>query len=106
MATSSATLTIGIVAGELSGDQLGAGLIHAIKSRYPQATFVGIGGPAMIAAGCDSLFPMDRLSVMGVVEVLGRLRELLRTKSRMHLSGTWTHCGESKANLIWLSCRF
>lgn len=67
----------------MSGDQLGAGLMDAIKARVPHAHFVGIGGPAMIRAGCDSLFPMDRLSVMGVVEVLGRLRELLHIRKTL-----------------------
>ena len=69
-------LRFGIVAGEASGDILGAGLIAAIKQRFPDSTFEGIAGPAMIEQGAKSLFPMDRLSVMGIVEVLGRYREL------------------------------
>ena len=77
-------MRIGIVAGEASGDLLGAGLISAIKQRYPEAEFEGIAGPQMIAAGATSLFPMDRLSVMGIVEVLGRYRELLGI--RRHLA--------------------
>nr|WP_320136741.1 lipid-A-disaccharide synthase [uncultured Amphritea sp.] len=71
------TLRIGIVAGEASGDILGASLLAELKHRFPDITFEGIGGELMQAEGCVSLFPMERLSVMGLFEVLGRLRELL-----------------------------
>ena len=69
-------MRIGLVAGETSGDMLGAGLIQAIRARVPDAVFEGVAGPRMVAAGCRLLYPAERLAVMGLVEVLGRYREL------------------------------
>ena len=79
---SNRAITFGIIAGEASGDILGAGLIRSLRARYPKARFVGIGGDDMIAEGFHSLVPMERLSVMGLVEVLGRIRELFQIRAR------------------------
>lgn len=72
--------TIGIVAGEASGDLLGSHLIRALRKRRPDLEFVGIAGPKMMAAGAQSLFPIERLSVRGYVEVLRHLPGLLRMR--------------------------
>ena len=69
--------TVGIVAGEASGDVLGAALIRALKARWPDLEFVGIAGPKMAAEGARSLYPMETLAVRGYVEVLRSLREIL-----------------------------
>lgn len=71
---------IGIVANEPSGDQLGALLVRALRERRPELRFVGVAGPKMLAAGCETLLPMERLSVMGLVEVAKVLPDLLRAR--------------------------
>lgn len=67
---------VGVVAGEPSGDLLGGALIEALRTRVPGIRFTGIGGPRMIAAGMQSLFPLEKLSVRGYVEVLRHYREI------------------------------
>jgi len=76
-------LRIAIIAGEASGDLLGAGLIRALTARYPQARFEGVAGPRMIDAGCKVLYPMERLAVMGLLETLRRYRELRGVRRRL-----------------------
>jgi len=69
--------TVAIVAGEASGDLLGAALIRALRARWPDLAFRGIAGPRMQAEGAESLYPMEKLAVRGYVEVIRNLRELL-----------------------------
>ena len=76
-------MKIGIVAGEPSGDVLAARLIEELRRQRPGLSVSGIGGPNLRAAGCDILFPMEQLSVMGLVEVLGKVRELRALRSRL-----------------------
>jgi lipid-A-disaccharide synthase len=75
-----AALHIGILAGESSGDILGAGLMEALRQRHPDLRFSGIGGPLMQQQGLVSRVPMERLAVMGLIEPLKRLPELLRIR--------------------------
>jgi lipid-A-disaccharide synthase len=74
---------IGIVAGEASGDLLGAHLIRALRERIPGVTFVGIAGPKMQAAGAHSLYPMEKLAVRGYVEVLRHYFEIVGIRRRV-----------------------
>ncbi len=74
--TAKQPLRVGIVVGEASGDSLGADLMQQMRTTYGEVEFVGIGGPQMLAQGCNSLYAMENLAVMGLLEVLKRLRQL------------------------------
>lgn len=76
-------MKIAIVAGEASGDMLGASLLKALKEQFPDLQAEGIAGPLMQAEGCRSLFEMERLSVMGFIEPLSRLPELFNMRKKL-----------------------
>ncbi|HEX5462629.1 MAG TPA: lipid-A-disaccharide synthase [Steroidobacteraceae bacterium] len=81
--TPAAPLRVGIVAGESSGDQLGAALIAALRERVPDLQCFGVAGPKMIAAGCDAWAGAEELAVMGLTEVVRHLPRLLRLRASL-----------------------
>lgn len=83
MNAKSAPLRIGLVAGEASGDQLGAALIHALRTRAPGVVCFGVAGPKMIAAGCEPWAASEELAVMGLTEVLEHLPRLIGLRARL-----------------------
>ncbi len=80
-------MKFGLVAGEASGDVLGAGLIRALREQHPNATFEGVAGPEMVAVGCEQWEPAESLAVMGLVEPLAHIPRLLRL--RRELARRW-----------------
>lgn len=84
-----------LIAGEASGDSLGAGLMSALKQQDPDIRFTGVGGKKMMAEGLQSLFPMEELSVMGVAEILPRLYRIWR-----RLRETTAHVLSSKPDVL------
>lgn len=80
-----------IVAGEVSGDALAAGLITQLRNLYPDARFKGVTGPEMLAAGCESLADIDSLSLFGVAEVITQIPRLLRLRNRLFEEARQAH---------------
>ena len=72
-----------LIAGELSGDILGAALIRALRVRYPQARFSGVAGPRMLAEGCEAVESIEALSLMGIAEVLPAIPRLLKLRAAL-----------------------
>ena len=81
--TRAAPLRVGIVAGESSGDQLGAALITALRERIPDVQCCGVAGPKMVAAGCEAWAGAEELAVMGLTEVVSHLPRLLRLRASL-----------------------
>jgi lipid-A-disaccharide synthase len=77
------TLRVALVAGEASGDTLGAGLIEAMRAQAPDTSFVGMAGPKMIAAGCEPWYRAEEIAVMGFFEVLPHLRRILKLRREL-----------------------
>ena len=75
---------IAVVSGEASGDQLGAGILKALQERVPQLKVSGVGGAKMSAAGLDSLYAMDDISLMGVDGFMGKIRKALRIRRALY----------------------
>ncbi len=76
-------MKVGIVAGESSGDTLGAALIHSLRARIPQVQCFGVAGPKMAAAGCETWAAAEELAVMGLAEILNHLPRLLRLRKAL-----------------------
>lgn len=83
MSDSARAPLIALVAGEASGDTLGAALIDALRQRWPQARFVGVAGPKMRAAGCEVWAEAEELAIMGLTEILRHLPRLLRLRREL-----------------------
>ena len=81
--TEKQSLKIAIVAGEKSGDELGAPLMHFLKANHSNVQFIGVGGSRMISEGLDSFFEMSEISVMGIIEPLVNLRRLLKLRKSL-----------------------
>ncbi len=73
-----------LCAGELSGDNLAAGLIRALKEKYPTAQFQGIAGPHMVAAGCEALYSLEAINVMGLLEVIPKIPQILYLRHQLY----------------------
>ena len=82
MKTAAGPIKVVLCAGETSGDNLGAGLIHALMQHFPNLSFAGIGGPKMAALGMDCWHDINELSVMGLAEVVRHLPRLLRLRQQ------------------------